>query len=62
LKELGFLDGEKGNCSLTEVDKKVGGAVRLIDNGESGSYYVSWNQISWEEKISDIIVDILKKK
>lgn len=63
LKELGFLDGEKGNWSLTELGKQVGGAVRQIDNGERGSYNVSWKQISWDEKkISDIIGDILKKK
>lgn len=62
LKEQGFLDGNPGNWSLTELGKKAGGAVRLVDNRESGRFNRSWEQISWDEKILDILVDKLKKK
>ncbi|MFD4820873.1 hypothetical protein [Peribacillus butanolivorans] len=58
LKDQGFLDGEQGNWSLTELGKKIGGEVRQKDNGEGGFCKRSWPVLSWDEKI----VNILKKK
>ncbi|MDM5334970.1 hypothetical protein QUF56_17375 [Ureibacillus composti] len=62
LKELGFLVGEKGNWFLTELGKQAGGVERLVDNGERGRFNVSYQTLSWDEKIFDIIDNRLKKK
>ncbi len=58
LKDKGFLDGEEGNWSLTELGKKVGGQVTQKDNGEGGFCRRTWSVLSWDENM----VNKLKKK
>jgi len=58
LKDMGYLDGNPGNWSLTELGKESGGAESIKDNHEHGRYNVTYSVISWAENI----VDLLKKK
>lgn len=51
LKEKGFLDGEQGNWSLTDLGKKVGGHVTYKDNGEGGFCRRTWSVLSWDKEI-----------
>lgn len=57
LKVKGFLDGEEGNWSLTELGKQVGGQVKQKDKGEGGFCRRIWSVLSWDEKV----VNKLKK-
>ena len=50
LKKLGFLEGEAGNYSLTELGKKYA-EIRTWDNGYGGYAARGYEYYTWDKKI-----------
>ena len=50
LKKLGFLEGEAGNYSLTELGKKYA-EIKTWDNGYGGYAARGYEYYAWDKKI-----------
>lgn len=60
LKSMGFLDGEPGKYSLTELGKTVG-ELREKTNGYGGYAKKDWSFTMWDDSVIDKVKKFISR-